>query len=156
MQQTQLDVRQFSQFISRSGNLKIDHFRRAGVAFCSEVIYVDLGGPQKGCHQAIFSLNIIDQERLDTQIPLANPMRGPCTQSTRCHLLQSGSSHRRRGSCILEGNGHYPRAAIFHLFPAVVALRLSGGVGAYIASGSKTPPTRRRWSESLMYFQRSI
>ena len=48
--------------------------------------------------------------------------------------LPPGSSHRRRGSCILEGNGHSKWLPFFRLFPAVVALHLSGGVAAYIAS----------------------
>jgi hypothetical protein len=35
MRQIQLEVRQFSQFIGRTENLKVDHFRRAEVTFCS-------------------------------------------------------------------------------------------------------------------------
>ena len=130
MQQTQLDVRQFSQFISRSENLKIDHFRRAEVAFYSEVIHFDLGGPQKGCHQAKFSLKIIDQERLDTQVPCVAHVLSQlvATFSKVDHLTADGDHVFSREMDITQG------LPFFRLFPAVVALHLSGGVGAYIAS----------------------
>ena len=115
MQQTQLDVHQFSQFISRTENLKIDNFRRAEVAFCSEVIYFDLGGPQKGCHQAIFSLKIIDKERLDTQVPCVAHVLSQlvATFSKVDHLTADGDHVFSREMDITQG------LPFFHLFTAV-------------------------------------
>jgi hypothetical protein len=131
MRQIQLEVPQLSQFINRTENLKIDHFRRAEVTFYCEVIYFELDRPQKGCRQAQqLSVKILDQGQLHMQVPCVAHVLGQlaATFSQVNHLTAHGDHVYSREMDVTEW------LPFFRLFPSVQALHLSGGVAAYIAS----------------------
>jgi hypothetical protein len=130
MQEIQLEVPQLSQFIDRTENLKIDHFRHAKVAFFFKDISFTLDRAQSGCHQAQLSLKILNQEQLEMQVPCVAHVLGQlvATFSKVDHLTAHGHHVYSREIGITD----WP--PFFCLFPAVEVLHLSGGVAAHIAS----------------------
>jgi hypothetical protein len=120
---------QLSQFIDRTASLKLHQFRHATVTFYPVTIYVQLHCSQE-CRQAQFSLNIMYIPWIDQQVPCVVDVLGQLvsTFSNVDHLYVDGDNVEPRQM------GSTDWLPFFHLFQAVKALHLSGGVAAYVVS----------------------
>ena len=125
----EIEVPQFSQFIDRTADLKLNRFRFAEVKFYPIAIGVQFDCSQECC-LAQLSLRIFEFPWLDEQVPYVTEVLG--------QLLAMFSNIDHLSSF---GNNLEPQKmesadwlSFFHLFQAVNALHLSGGVAAYIVS----------------------
>ena len=132
MQQIQLlEVPQLSQFIYRTENLKIDHFRHAEVTFCYGDIALTLDCPQSGRRRAPFSLTIIDEEFLDMHVPcVVHVLSQLVAMFSKVDHLTVHEDH----VFSMEIDITAEWLPFFRLFPAVEALHSTGRASAHIAS----------------------
>lgn len=122
---------QLSRFIERTENLKLDKFTRAKVIFHHDKSYFELGCPQRKCSQAHLSLEFCYQEYLYVQVPcMADALGQLAAVFPDVDDLSTHGDHVMG----LEEMGITQWLPFFHRFPAVQALRLSGGVKTSIVS----------------------
>jgi hypothetical protein len=126
----EIQVPQLSRFIDRTKSLKLDQFRSAEVFFFFEDIYFELDCPRGKCCRAHLSLKILGQSYLDEQATCAADVLGQLASTfpNVDHLSADGDRDLSTETDITDW------LPFFRLFPAVEAMHLSGGAGAYIAS----------------------
>ena len=124
-----IEAPQLSQFIDRTENLKLNQFRSAKVTFYRMATVVQLDYSQE-CRKAQLILDFLDAESLDGQVFYVTDVLGQLvsTFSNVDHLSSHGDNV---DSVEIESADWLP---FFHLFQAVKALHISGGVAAYIVS----------------------
>ena len=115
---------QLPRFINRTENLKFDQFRRAKVEF-STSFSIEFDFPQGRSHRVQLSLTT-HQAWIDTPVPFLGQLAA--TFSNVDHLSVHGD---QLGLDEMDSTEWFPFLRQFH---AVEALRLSGGVAAYITS----------------------
>jgi len=122
---------QLSQFIGRTENLKLAQFRRAHVTLDFNIAFIELDRPQGECHQARLSLTVSDPELEIFPVPGMAHVLGQLVAmlSNVGHLFVHGD-HEDFGR--EEDTDEW--LPLLRLFPAVEALRVSGGLEGDIAS----------------------
>ncbi|KAN0130999.1 hypothetical protein V8E53_011132 [Lactarius tabidus] len=125
----EIEAPQLSQFLDRTASLKLNQFRHAEVIFYPMAITVKLDHSQE-CHQAQLFLDILEVPGLDEQVPCVVDVLGQLVAMfpNLDHLSSHGDNI---DPTKMESTDWLP---FFHLFQAVKALHLSGGVAAYIVS----------------------
>jgi hypothetical protein len=120
---------QLSQFIKRTENLHTGQFTRADVIFSYRDSDFKFERSQGNSSQAQLGLNIIDRRYLKAQVRSVAAVLGELTLFSNVDtLFAHGDSVNTREICTTDWQ------PFFCLFPAVRALRLSGGVAASIVS----------------------
>ena len=124
-----IEAAQLSQFVDRTERLKLNQFRSAKVMFYPLATVVQLDCSPE-CRQARIILDFLDVECLHEQVPYVTDVLGQlaATFSNVDHLSSHGD---HVDSIEMESTDWLP---FFHLFQAVKALHISGGVAAYIVS----------------------
>ncbi|KAN0131221.1 hypothetical protein V8E53_010925 [Lactarius tabidus] len=125
----QIEAPQLSQFLDRTENLKLRQFRHAEVTFYPLTIGIQLDCSRE-FHQPQLFLDILDIPWLDEQVLCMADVLGQLVAMfpNIDHLYVHGNNVEPREMASTDW------LPFFHLFQAVKALHLSGGVAAYIVS----------------------
>ena len=132
MQRIQLlEVPQLSQFIYRTENLNIDHFRHTEVAFCYGDIALTLYRSQNGRRQAPFSLTMIDEDFSNMHVPyVVHVLDQLVAMFSKVDHLTVLEDH----VLSMELDIAAEWLSFFRLFPAAEVLHSTGRASAHIAS----------------------
>ena len=120
----EIEVLQLSRFVERTENLKLDKFTHAKASFYSGDSRLEFDRLQGKCSEAHLSLELCDREYLDVQVSCMVQVLGqlavfPDVDELTIHGFQVMGP---------EEMGITQWLPFFNRFPAVKALRLSGGV----------------------------
>jgi hypothetical protein len=125
----EIEALQLSRYIKRTENFNTCQFTRADVIFYNLDSCFKLDRPQQNSSRAQLGLNIIDQPYLAAQVcSLTAVLTEVALFSNVVHLYALGDFVDTSGI----RTSHWLQ--FFRLFPAVRALRLSGGMAASIVS----------------------
>ena len=130
----QIQASQLSRFIERTENFKIEQFTRAEVVFFDEDPFFVLGRQEGEINQPRLHVRVYEDPNLEAHVrgmvhilrQLAPIFFNVGALFTHGYLVEQQSSE------IEMDITHW--LPLFRLFPAAEVLRLSGGVGVYIAS----------------------
>ena len=124
-------IRQLSQFIDRTANLKLAQFTHAQVSFSNVTAYIELDCPQGERHQVRLSITVLGRG-LDFQVPYVVHVLGQLdtTLSNVGHLSVCRAQIEPGPVDEMDTTGWLP---LFRLFPAVETMHVSRATGGYIA-----------------------
>ena len=129
----EVETCQLPLFINRTANLELAQFRTARVIFGFRYASIQLYHPQRGLDQA--RLSFTTYLELDSPIPYMTRILGQLVAmlSSVGHLSIHGAEHEELG-WRPESMDNTECLPLLHLFPAVEALLVTGGVAGHIAS----------------------
>jgi hypothetical protein len=130
----EIEALQLSRFIERTENLNLDNFTRAKVIFYRDDSYFELVCPQGECSQAHLSLEFTSQTELYNQVSCMADVLGQLAGQLAMFSNVNDLSTRGVHVTGLEEMDLTQWQRFFHCFPAVQALRLSGGLKTSIVS----------------------
>ena len=133
----QIQVSQLSRFVERTQNFKIDHFKRAEVVFYHGDPYFAFDRPEGESYLFVKTLDE-DDAPLEVQIRgMVHVLRQFAPIFFNVDVLYARGFYVQWQSNQMDITEWLP---LFRLFPTAEVLRLSGGVGVYIASALEDTP----------------
>ena len=127
----QINASHLSQFIERTENLKIDQFTRALIYFYPDYSSFGLNRSREAWTQSHVDLKILDEASLEVQVrDMAQLISQLAAMFSKVDDLFAD------GDNVVQTNGTHiiEWLPLFHLFPAVKTLRLSGWLAAFVAA----------------------